>query len=56
MVEKPSPERHSPQALRERAQWYRDWAEIGSGEKAVWLALAALFERMAEELEGEGEA
>ena len=57
MVEKPSPAHGSAQALRERAQWYRDWAEVASGgNKETWLALAARFERMAEELEGGGEA
>lgn len=40
------------ETLRRRAQWYRDFAAIGSEDnKAIRLLLAQNFERMADERE-----
>lgn len=40
------------EALRKRAQWYRDFADVGSADaKALRLSLAEHFDRMARELE-----
>jgi hypothetical protein len=41
------------EALRARAQWYRDYAKICGGDNAWCLALAAHFERLADERERE---
>ncbi|MGB8366577.1 MAG: hypothetical protein ACLQUZ_13925 [Rhizomicrobium sp.] len=36
--------------LRRRAQWYRDFADVGSADnKALRLSLAQYFDRMADE-------
>ena len=40
-----------PEALRERAQWYRAFAEVCGGDNAWCLRLAAHFERLADEAE-----
>lgn len=38
--------------LRKRAQWYRDFADVGSADnKELRLSLARHFDRMAEEME-----
>ncbi|HKD21344.1 MAG TPA: hypothetical protein VKB71_05000 [Rhizomicrobium sp.] len=38
--------------LRKRAQWYRDFASVGSTEnRALRLSLAELFDRQADALE-----
>jgi hypothetical protein len=38
-----------PDALRARAQWYRDYATVCSGDNAWCLKLAAHFDRLADE-------
>lgn len=41
------------EGLRARAQWYRDWAEVCSGDNAVFLHLAEHFDGLAEAREAE---
>ena len=49
-VEEAMPE--DPKALRRLAAWYRDWAELASGEeREARLALAFYLEKQAEERE-----
>jgi hypothetical protein len=40
-----------PEALRERAQWYRDYATVCGGDNAWALRLAEHFDRLADERE-----
>jgi len=45
----------SPARLRAMAEWFREFAALGSVEQRVWqLDLAATYERLAEEREGRG--
>jgi hypothetical protein len=46
----------SPAALRSRAQWYRDYAQICGGDNAWCLRLADHFDRLADEVEGKLDA
>ncbi|HEY7609549.1 MAG TPA: hypothetical protein VIF14_09990 [Alphaproteobacteria bacterium] len=46
-----APARKKAQALRERAQWYRDYATVCAGDNAWCLDLAKHFDRLAEEVE-----
>ena len=39
--------------LRARAQWFRDWAEVCSGDNSVFLHLADLFDALAESREAD---
>ena len=41
----------SPEAVRERAQWYRDYAKVCAGDNAWALRLAEYFDRLAGERE-----
>jgi hypothetical protein len=43
------PVRH--ESLRERAQWYRDYAKVCAGDNAWALRLAAHFDAIADERE-----
>jgi hypothetical protein len=40
-----------PESLRERAQWYRDYAKVCAGDNAWALRLAAHFDTIADERE-----
>jgi hypothetical protein len=40
-----------PESLRERAQWYRDYAKVCAGDNAWALRLAAHFDAIADERE-----
>jgi hypothetical protein len=40
-----------PEALRERAQWYRDYAKVCAGDGGWALRLAAHFDAVAAECE-----
>lgn len=40
-----------PESLRERAQWYRDYAKVCAGDNAWALRLAAHFDAVADERE-----
>jgi hypothetical protein len=40
-----------PDSLRERAQWYRDFAKVCAGDNAWALRLAAHFDAVADERE-----
>ncbi len=40
-----------PESLRERAQWYRDYAQVCAGDNAWALRLAAHFDAIADERE-----
>jgi len=45
------PSRKKVQALRERAQWYVDYATVCAGDNAWCLNLAKHFDRLADETE-----
>jgi hypothetical protein len=40
-----------PESLRERAQWYRDYAKVCAGDNGWALRLAAHFDAVADERE-----
>ncbi len=43
--------------LRQRAQWYRDFAKLGTGQEREWRCqMAEYFERLAEQSERDAEA
>jgi hypothetical protein len=46
----------SAEALRERAQWYRDYAKVGSGDTSWCLRLAGLLEAQAAVIEATRDA
>jgi hypothetical protein len=48
-----TPHWENPDALRSRAQWYRDFAKVCSGDNSWCLNLAQYFDRMASEIAGE---
>jgi len=51
-MEKPSP-LDRPEVLRERARWYRSFAEVCGGDNGWCLRLAEHFDKRAVEAEAE---